>query len=68
MTAKNPQKQGRILKGGGKNFSGWPEYIPLNYNWNYSGLGCRRDQLVATEFTTRAITSTTDQEATVNRI
>ena len=30
MTAKNPQKQGRILEGGGKNFSGWPEYIPLN--------------------------------------
>ena len=29
MTAKNPQKQGRILEGGGKNFSGWPEYIPL---------------------------------------
>ena len=29
-TAKNPQKQGRILEGGGgKNFSGWPEYIPL---------------------------------------
>ena len=28
MTAKNPQKQGRILEGGGE-FSGWPEYIPL---------------------------------------
>ena len=28
MTAKNPQKQGRILKGG-EYFSGWPEYIPL---------------------------------------
>ena len=26
---KNPQKQGRILEGGGKNFSVWPEYIPL---------------------------------------
>ena len=26
---KNPQKQGRILERGGKNFSGWPEYIPL---------------------------------------
>ena len=26
---KNPQKQGRILEGGGKNFSGLPEYIPL---------------------------------------
>ena len=26
---KNPQKQGRILEGGGKNFSGWTEYIPL---------------------------------------
>ena len=28
MSANNPQKQGRILEGGG-NFSGWPEYIPL---------------------------------------
>ena len=28
-TPKYPQKQGRILEGGGKNFSGWPEYIPL---------------------------------------
>ena len=28
MTAKNPQKQGRIL-GGGEYFSGWPEYISL---------------------------------------
>ena len=28
MTAKNPQKQGRILEGGG-DFSDWPEYIPL---------------------------------------
>ena len=26
---KNPQKQGRILEGG-EEFSGWPEYIPLN--------------------------------------
>ena len=26
---KNPQKQGRILEGGGQYFSGWPEYIPL---------------------------------------
>ena len=25
---KNPQKQGRILEGGGE-FSGWPEYVPL---------------------------------------
>ena len=25
--AKNPQKQGRILEGGGENFSGWPEFI-----------------------------------------
>ena len=25
---KTPQKQGRILEGGG-NFSGWPEYKPL---------------------------------------
>ena len=30
MTAKNPQKQGRILEGGGI-FSGWPEYIPLQF-------------------------------------
>ena len=29
MIAKNPQKQGRILEGGWKHFSGWPEYIPL---------------------------------------
>ena len=29
MTAKNPQKQGRILEGGWGNFSGWPEYILL---------------------------------------
>ena len=29
MTAKNPQKQGRILEGRGKNFSGWPEYVPM---------------------------------------
>ena len=29
MTEKNPQKQGRILERGGKNFSDWPEYIPL---------------------------------------
>ena len=28
---KNPQKQGRILEGGGgENFSGWPKYIPLH--------------------------------------
>ena len=28
MKQKNPQKQGRILEeGGGKYFSGWPEYI-----------------------------------------
>ena len=31
MTTKNPQKQGRILEGGGENFSGWPEYIPLRH-------------------------------------
>ena len=32
MTAKNPQKQGRILGGGGeKYFSDWPEYIPLQF-------------------------------------
>ena len=31
MTAKIPQKQGRILEGG-ENFSGWPEYIPLQLN------------------------------------
>ena len=30
MNAKNTHKQGRILEGG-KNFSGWPEYIPLGY-------------------------------------
>ena len=29
MTAKNPQKQGRILKGEG-DFYGWLEYIPLS--------------------------------------
>ena len=29
MTAKKPTKQGRILEGGGNNFSSWPEYIPL---------------------------------------
>ena len=29
MTAKKHKKQGRILEGGGKYFSGWPEYIPL---------------------------------------
>ena len=33
MTEKKLQKQGRISTkfrgGGGKNFSGWPEYIPL---------------------------------------
>ena len=29
LPQKNPQKQGRTLEGGGKNFSGWPEYIPL---------------------------------------
>ena len=28
MTVKNPQKQGKILEGGG-NFTGWSEYIPL---------------------------------------
>ena len=28
MTGKNPQKQGRILEGGGE-FSGWPEYNSL---------------------------------------
>ena len=31
-STKNPQKQGRILEGWGKNFSGWPEYIPLGTN------------------------------------
>ena len=29
---KNPQKQGRILEGGGK-VSGWPENIPLPAAW-----------------------------------
>ena len=27
---KSKQKQGRISTGGGDNFSGWPEYIPLS--------------------------------------
>jgi len=26
---KSPKKQGRISTGGGNNFSGWLEYIPL---------------------------------------
>ena len=34
MTAKNPQKQGRILEGGGY-FNGWPEYIPLSFLETY---------------------------------
>ena len=29
MTAKNPQKRKNFKGGGGKSFSGWPEYIPL---------------------------------------
>ena len=44
MTAKNPQKQGRILEGGGE-FSGWPEYITLHliqksHNQYWQGFGC----------------------------
>ena len=29
MTAKKSTKTGKNFRGGGKNFSGWPEYIPL---------------------------------------
>ena len=32
LSQKNPQKQGRVLEGGGGGFSGWSEYKPLAYN------------------------------------
>ena len=32
-------KTGKNLEGGGKNFSGWPEYIPLNVSLEYPMAG-----------------------------
>ena len=31
MTAKKYTKTGKNFRGGEKNFSGWPEYIPLTF-------------------------------------